>query len=744
MLENSHVAEPLLAKSAFVDGLVPEHATLPGHTRMVINAALTLVRQTADWIEGITRGQIRNTRRLLDVVGAAALMHDLGKSSNHFQQLVRGKRDLPQLVRHEALSFVIVHRSPLWSWIIQHLGERDAWIALLAAAGHHRKFGSLERGMGHLAAAGSGGGSSITCFCSHADFAATLSLGQELLGWDAAPNLPDLTFKRGDMDGHLLDERDDAEDALDSDARRFLSHVKSLLIAADVTGSAYTLDGPAFITESLGSSMDPLRIATVLERRLRGHRLRAFQERIADQVGSLVLAVAGCGSGKTTGAYARWQRQYSSHRIWFCYPTTGTATEGFKDYLQASDLDADLIHSRAWVDLQFAATGRDEDDTQRAQDRQVALHAWNSEGVACTVDTVLGLVQNQRQGHYALPALLQSFLVFDEVHAYDDRLFGSLLRFLEAFPGLPVLLMTASLPQHRLEAINTLSLRIHGCELPVVPGPEDLESIPRYRKGTGEDAYKEVATCLDSGGKVLWVCNTVNRCIEEANRLKDRGVPNPFIYHSRFRYIDRIERHTELVQAFSAAGSMLACTTQVAEMSLDLSADLLVMDLAPIPAMIQRLGRLNRASPATTPARLFIVLPFEGAPYTAEELEEARRWLDLLPSRPVSQRELVQAWEQVRRAQCASVRESSYWLDEAFWTVPRPLREASPGVNVLLPSDLRACQSKPADVQKFVLPMNVPPRGLDWQESTFKHIPVVRESAITYDPNRGAQWQKQR
>ena len=34
--------------------------------------------------------------------------------------------------------------------------------------------------------------------------------------------------------------------------------------------------------------------------------------------------------------------------------------------------------------------------------------------------------------------------------------------------------------------------------------------------------------------------------------------------------------------------------SQVAEMSLDLSADLLVTDLAPAPALIQRLGRLNR------------------------------------------------------------------------------------------------------------------------------------------------------
>lgn len=736
------VPDHLLAKSFQGDGPIWEHVTLQGHTRLVITSALELATQTSRWTHEATLGGIGDQNRTRCVLGAAALLHDIGKASDHFQQIVRSNRKVPQLVRHEALSFAIAHRSDIWRWLRHQLRDEDAWIALLAAAGHHRQFGAMGRGMGHLAQMDAGAGSTVTCFCSHPDFAATLALGPELLGWPDAPRLPDFTFTRGDLDGRLLDERDDAEDVLDAKARRFLAHIKALLIAADVTGSAYTLNGSMFIAESLSQSPTPSRIATVLERRIHGHKLRPFQEHIASEAGSLVLAIAGCGSGKTTGAYARWQRRYASRRIWFCYPTTGTATEGFRDYLQTSDLDADLIHSRAWVDLQFTASGREEGDAQRAQDRQQALHAWNSEGVACTVDTVLGLVQNQRQGHYAMPALLQSFLVFDEVHAYDDRLFGSLLRFLEALPGLPVLLMTASLPQHRLEALQALSKRIQGRDLPVIPGPEDLESLPRYHKAEAADPYEEVATWLVNGGKVLWVSNTVNRCIKEAQRIRDKSETAPFIYHSRFRYIDRVQRHTDLVRAFATPGPMIACTTQVAEMSLDLSADLLVMDLAPIPAMIQRLGRLNRAAPTITPARPFLMLPFQGQPYATEELEEARRWLAALPSGPISQQELVRAWEAVRNTQPPSGRESAYWLDEAFWTVPRPLRETSPGVNVLLSVDLAACQARPADLQKYLLPMNAPPRGLDWQGGTFKHVPVVRESAITYDPNRGAQWQK--
>ena len=40
----------------------------------------------------------------------------------------------------------------------------------------------------------------------------------------------------------------------------------------------------------------------------------------------------------------------------------------------------------------------------------------------------------------------------------------------------------------------------------------------------------------------------------------------------------------------------IAVTTQVCEMSLDLDADMLVTEVAPVTAMVQRFGRSNRSS----------------------------------------------------------------------------------------------------------------------------------------------------
>ena len=54
-----------------------------------------------------------------------------------------------------------------------------------------------------------------------------------------------------------------------------------------------------------------------------------------------------------------------------------------------------------------------------------ALESWSTPVVACTVDTVLGLVQNNRRGLFAWPALAQSAFVFDEIHAYVNLIDSS-------------------------------------------------------------------------------------------------------------------------------------------------------------------------------------------------------------------------------------------------------------------------------------------------------------------------------
>ena len=108
-----------------------------------------------------------------------------------------------------------------------------------------------------------------------------------------------------------------------------------------------------------------------------------------------------------------------------------------------------------------------------------------------------------------------------------------------------------------------------------------------------EVPWDQIHQAIGEGGKVLWVSNTVKRCIEHARQASALDIAPVIVSHSRYRYVDRVQRHGEIIDAFQSNGPVLATTTQVCEVSLDISADLLITDLAPVPALIQRLGRLN-------------------------------------------------------------------------------------------------------------------------------------------------------
>ena len=116
---------------------------------------------------------------------------------------------------------------------------------------------------------------------------------------------------------------------------------------------------------------------------------------------------------------------------------------------------------------------------------------------------------------------------------------------------------------------------------------------------------------------MLWVCNTVKRVMDVADRTSDC---NPLIYHSRFKYEDRVQRHKAVIDAFDPkhAGSALAICSQVAEMSLDLKGcTLLITDICPVPAVIQRLGRLNRQARVGDMTRPFVMIETDNhLPYT--------------------------------------------------------------------------------------------------------------------------------
>jgi CRISPR-associated endonuclease/helicase Cas3 len=750
----------LLAKSSRQPERPRGTETLAGHTAAVVRIGALIGYDYGERIlESLGLASSEFLPRLRLALPRAAAAHDLGKGNDHFQRMIRHDKGLVgQAGWHEYVS----------AWLLLGVGDYAGW--LLEGLDESLRHGVTAAVLGHHLRAEDGaviglkmpsGSLSLRVLCDHDDFRAAMDEVSHLLALGGPPPMEPINFDLVEPEGvfdvpmhQWLIEAGRWWRGADDEDRRFVAALKALLIAADVAGSAI----PRFATDPVTWAERVLRnvcttdeLERIVTQRLGEGRPRPFQLAVRESTARVTFVRAGCGSGKTAAAYLWAARRAAGRKLFVCYPTTGTASQGFGDYVPPDEFEATLAHSRAEADLdEFLVTG-EERGKERIEEliRLKSLAVWGAPITVCTVDTVLGLIQNNRMGLFGFPAIGNGAFVFDEIHQYDDDLFDVLLRFLTTFRGVPVLLMTASLPRERLASVGA-ALAGAGEELAIVDGPAGWEALPRYRiERASEDAvWGRVEAMVRAGQRVLWVANTVDRAVMLGMRVGAAGLlVEP--YHSRYRYQDRLARHRAVVEVFeeAAPGGVVAVTTQVCEVSLDLSADLLVTDLAPVPALIQRLGRLKRrATPeaAGSPAPALVLEPPDPKPYEAVELDVASGWLDRLGTGALSQTDLARAFEDVTvDANAIAASRKSEWLDGGALSGRAPLREEGTTIPVIRGEDAAGLGARPesAEVIRLTIPMPLAPVRRDvWGWPRRGAAFVAPAGRIVYDERWGGRW----
>lgn len=642
----------LLAKSPKGERTVD----LVEHSRDVYRAAAAmygrptgeLTRLGGAWLRAFkVHADDRDT--FLRTLAAAAWLHDLGKANSEFQKAVR--RQGEQAVRHEHVSALLLWLPVFQEWLRTLPGVNTE--AVMAAVLSHHVKASHE----NLGASRHGDAFTLRVALGSPEVRVLLDEVRTCLGAATAPQLEDLVwpgaqlaeraqverFRRTAHDYRRKLRRDDRGRALNA-------AVKGALIAADGLGSAMTRAGMVmeeWLAQCFGR---PLLTEQWLDEHILGPRQREVAERngrvfawldfqeAAGALGSRALLMSACGSGKTLAAW-NWVRSQLARRpaarVIFLYPTRATATEGFRDYVShAGGEHAALVHGTAAYDLETLFENPHDPRSEEpyvTEQRLFALGHWDRVAFSATVDQFLGFLACQYGSVCLLPLLVDSVVVIDEVHAFDRKLFGHLESFLRWF-DIPALCMTATLTRDRLRILEERELERFPSD---VDGEQfqELEkraAAPRYRFVMGE---KEQALALareswERGRRVLWVVNTVSRCQEAVALLQDTGMEEVKCYHSRFRLRDRRERHRDAIKAFRQPERCILVATQVCEMSLDLDADVLITETAPVSALIQRAGRCWRREAGNGLGTVFVYEAEGSKPYGVEELQMGRAFVE--------------------------------------------------------------------------------------------------------------------
>ncbi len=122
---------------------------------------------------------------------------------------------------------------------------------------------------------------------------------------------------------------------------------------------------------------------------------------------------------------------------------------------------------------------------------------------------------------------------------------------------------------------------------------------------------EQIVRAVQGGKQTLVVCNTVARAQQVWQTLSERISPQTprFLLHGRFCGRDRAEKEQEILAAAGVSQRerrpLLVVATQVVEVSLNLDLDILFTDPAPLEALLQRFGRVNRLG-KREPARVCV------------------------------------------------------------------------------------------------------------------------------------------
>lgn len=346
----------------------------------------------------------------------------------------------------------------------------------------------------------------------------------------------------------------------------------------------------------------------------------------------LLLVRAPTGAGKTDAAllWASLQIKHNrADRLVIAMPTRFTSN-ALAVSVSSTLSSTGLYHSSAWQN----GVGREVKEGISALDEARFLHnqayLLQTPVTICTIDHLLNaLTLCKEEYHTIVFALANSCLVIDEADFYDKFTEANILVLLEllSYWRVPVLLMSASLPDSALKHYNETGYRVENILEDTSDLTRDRFILKEKRSvlfSTLSDMKDLLELCRERENAILYA-NTVDRAQAYYQWFLDHAPEMEIVlYHSRFTEPDKMKKEAALLhllgkeawQEGKARG--IAILTQIGEMSVNISTELMISDIAPIDRLTQRAGRLCRFSKSV--GELYVVCPIHNdelfaAPY---------------------------------------------------------------------------------------------------------------------------------
>ena len=530
-----------------------------------------------------------------DIAKKGAYIHDIGKTSPQFQKKINGSKASPLEMnyRHEIASifFLPLVEEKYWDQVI------DMVIA------HHKSIAKDGRELGIL-----------DLDYVYKEDVVDYHLN-EFDSWknDALGILNELGLQIKDIN------QEEARDAYNyvleycKNTKKGWSPLKGLLVGADHFASAIGEEG---------NNLPQLFKTPELSFYQRQHKLYPLSLIDSDKSKKHSFVKAPTGAGKTDFLLKR-----CTTRVFYTLP------------FQAS---INAMHSRITNDLKgvvddvrlLHSTSRLVIEGNKIEEK-VIQDKFGASIKVLTPHQLSSIVFGTRGYEAILFDIKGNDIILDEIHTYSDISQAIVLKIIEVLHSMDcrIHIGTATMSSRLEDEI----LKIIGKEKTqyLELSETTLDTFNRHithKLNSFEESREIIEKAVSENKKLLIVANRVKnaQAIYEKIR-KDYPKVDKLLLHSRFKRNDRKTLETKLQEEFNnMSKACIVVSTQVVEVSLDISFDVMITETAPIDSLIQRFGRINRVRNENTLGHykpVYVIAPPENKkdclPYSKEVLDKS-------------------------------------------------------------------------------------------------------------------------
>ena len=585
-------------------------------------------------------------------VALAVCLHDLGKCCEGFQKAVHEGIRFPH--RHEVLSTLFV------SWILRNDADGDVpWIAA-AILTHHKDWPEIDQKYppADFYDDEIDGLEALRPQMSNEFFQSAESIVRAEI-WPEFSNIwliPEAWTQGVSQEWLPKDPVRELRSVFES-ARVLIRQNEQLKSTVSQVIGGTLFRGSVILADHSGSAWEHFRVLPRISAEMPGDRIPyPHQIQAGEHQGNAIL-IAPTGSGKTEAALLWASRQSSSMDgqpvVYYLLPYQASLNAMLRRLaLIFGDEFVTLQHSRAVqaIYLQLLNKEYTAEEAERIAKRERNLAQLHVKPLRISTPYQLLKGAFQLKGHEMLwTAAAGALFILDEVHVYETERLAIMLatlRHLCMSLGGRALVMSATLPSYLVDVLSGI--------LPgVTTFRADARTLEKFCRHEirlldvnllDESILQAICADAERGMSVLVVATTVGRAQEIWRSLRGRTRCAIELLHGRFHAGDRAAKENKLQEARGVGTSLpkqsvILVATQVVEVSLNVDFDVLYSDPAPLEALLQRFGRINRER--LVPVRTVNIcreLPENSPVYSEALVRKALNVLKACDGKPLEER----------------------------------------------------------------------------------------------------------